>query len=112
MVGGGAQAAGYGSSGTWAPVSADLLRRRVFVPFFSRGVDPAWYFPPAFAQLICCVHFIQAGGAADDDDALWSDDESDGEGADFRTAAAILESALPDIGDDEEWATDSEEEFE
>ena len=47
------------------------------------------------------------------DDALWSDEDSDGEGGtDFKTAKAILESALPELDDGEEWATDSEEEFE
>ena len=53
------------------------------------------------------------GGTQQQDDALWSDEESDGEGAtDFRSAKAILESALPELDDGEEWATDSEEEFE
>lgn len=43
-----------------------------------------------------------------DDDALWSDDDDDAD-ADFDRAKVILEDALPDLADDMEWETDSEE---
>ena len=44
-----------------------------------------------------------------DNEALWSDDEDDGGEADFKSAKAILESALPELEDGLEWETDSEE---
>ena len=65
--------------------------------------------------LLLCLYvgWCPTGCSQGQDDALWSDDDSGDEGAtDFRAAQAILESALPELDDGEEWATDSEEEFE
>ena len=72
---------------------------------------PACPLPDPLMALPRTARLCSQTGPAGGDDALWSDEESDGD-ADFRTAKAILESALPELDDGEEWATDSEEEFE
>ena len=65
------------------------------------------------AAAVFYVGWCPTGRAQGQDDALWSDDDSGDEGpTDFKAAQAILESALPELDDGEEWATDSEEEFE
>ena len=60
------------------------------------------------SRLMCLVRMRALQSYQDDDDELWSDEEEGGE-ADFTKGKAILESALPDLGEDMEWETDSEE---
>ena len=97
---GGAQAGTYGAGGTWSGVCA-----------LTPTAASCCFLPDPLTAHTRTARLCSQTGPAGGDDALWSDEESDGD-ADFRTAKAILESALPELEDGEEWATDSEEEFE